>query len=343
MKRNIIIFLALGFAAAACSKTAPDRTAEMKAVQFDSWIKYHKEIEPGYLWKETPLGSYILTESAGTGKDVKDYDYVSINFTTSSLSGNIDATTDSLTAKQLGLFSRQLYFGPQVKAYRDTSFFVGIRELLVDMKVGGKKKAVVPSWLQTTRQCANPAEYRQYTTEETNVIYDIEVTDCFNDVNGWQLDRIKEYVKVNCPKADTLVNGLYFCRLKEPSSEGPMPEDTTIYINYTGRFLDGHLFDTNIKRIAMDTWREDFNPIAAYSPSIIKWGSDFSKITMGASSSGVIPGFARTIFNMHPHEKAVGIFWSDLGYGAAGSSAGGVFSIPPYCPLVFEIEVVDKP
>jgi hypothetical protein len=36
--------------------------------------------------------------------------------------------------------------------------------------------------------------------------------------------------------------------------------------------------------------------------------------------------------------KAVGVFYSDLGYGYSGSG-----SIPAYAPLVFEIEIVEKP
>jgi FKBP-type peptidyl-prolyl cis-trans isomerase len=36
--------------------------------------------------------------------------------------------------------------------------------------------------------------------------------------------------------------------------------------------------------------------------------------------------------------KAVGVFYSPLGYSYNGSG-----SIPAYAPLVFEIEIVDKP
>ncbi len=42
---------------------------------------------------------------------------------------------------------------------------------------------------------------------------------------------------------------------------------------------------------------------------------------------------------MRAMEKGIGIFWSDLGYGKSGSGN----SIPAYSPLVFEIEIVEKP
>ena len=42
---------------------------------------------------------------------------------------------------------------------------------------------------------------------------------------------------------------------------------------------------------------------------------------------------------MKSHEKGVGIFYSALGYGSSGSGN----AIPGFSPLMFEIEVVDKP
>ena len=42
---------------------------------------------------------------------------------------------------------------------------------------------------------------------------------------------------------------------------------------------------------------------------------------------------------MKSHEKGVGIFYSVLGYGSSGSGN----AIPGFSPLMFEIEVVDKP
>ena len=38
-------------------------------------------------------------------------------------------------------------------------------------------------------------------------------------------------------------------------------------------------------------------------------------------------------------EKGIGVFYSPLGYNYSGSGA----SIPGYAPLIFEIEVVEKP
>lgn len=113
--------------------------------------------------------------------------------------------------------------------------------------------------------------------------------------------------------------------------------DTTIYINYVGRLLNGQVFDTNIERVAMDNGLSG----GTYSPSAIQWGESYTNIEMGASgsSSSIITGFAMTLWRMHPFGKAIGIFYSDLGYGISGSGE----MIPAYSPLMFEIEIVENP
>lgn len=113
--------------------------------------------------------------------------------------------------------------------------------------------------------------------------------------------------------------------------------DTTIYINYVGRLLNGKVFDTNIQRVAQDNGLSG----GTYKPSAIQWGDSFYALERGdeSSSSSIIQGFAMTLWRMHPMGKAIGIFYSDFGYGATGSSS----TIPAYSPLMFEIEIVEKP
>ena len=66
---------------------------------------------------------------------------------------------------------------------------------------------------------------------------------------------------------------------------------------------------------------------------------------MGTDGSSVISGFALTLWNMKnlgvegKNDKGIGVFYSPLGYSYSGSGA----SIPPYAPLVFEIEIVPEP
>ena len=82
-----------------------------------------------------------------------------------------------------------------------------------------------------------------------------------------------------------------------------------------------------------------------YEPVSITFGASHGEITMGSSASSVVSGFSLTLWNMKnlgdsdKMDKAVGVFYSPLGYGYSGSGT----SIPGYAPLVFEIEIVPKP
>ena len=122
-----------------------------------------------------------------------------------------------------------------------------------------------------------------------------------------------------------------------PADTAAFSKDTVIYINYTGKLLNGLVFDTNIERVAKDNHL--YSSSKTYEPVSISWGEKYSDITMGSSASSVIGGFALTLWQMKAMEKGVGVFYSNLGYGYSGSGS----SIPGYTPLIFEIELVAKP
>ena len=121
-------------------------------------------------------------------------------------------------------------------------------------------------------------------------------------------------------------------------------KDTTIYVNYTGKLLNGLIFDTTSERIAKDN--DLYDSSRDYTPVRITLSEDYKNITMGEDESEVIPGFAMALADlMYSNsdktwkDSVTGIFISALGYNYSGSGA----SIPAYAPLIFEIEIVDKP
>ena len=152
--------------------------------------------------------------------------------------------------------------------------------------------------------------------------------------------KIKEYIEDTYGSIAEFSNdttGFYYKQTSAPESDEAFPSDTTIYINYTGKLLNGLVFDTTDERIAKDNGL--YNPDKSYTPVSIQWGEEYTDITMGSGSSSVIDGFARTLWQMKAMESGVSIFYSPLGYGYSGSEP----SIPPYSPLIFEIEIVEKP
>jgi FKBP-type peptidyl-prolyl cis-trans isomerase len=221
------------------------------------------------------------------------------------------------------------------------------------MKAGGKKHVVIPEWLMSYSNFATEEEYLDKETEYSSAIYEIEIVDFAKNINDWQLGKMVECFQrpdffdgafAGTQIADSTSLGFYFKMLNKVESKKEFPIDTTIYINYTGRLLklpkyygDGLMFDTTIENLAKDNHL--YSSSKTYEPVAIKWGEKHSDITL--SGSNVVSGFSQTIWNMvncAPGTKAVGVFYSDLGYGYNGSG-----NIPPYAPLVFEIEIVEKP
>ncbi|MGN1212205.1 MAG: FKBP-type peptidyl-prolyl cis-trans isomerase, partial [Candidatus Cryptobacteroides sp.] len=121
-------------------------------------------------------------------------------------------------------------------------------------------------------------------------------------------------------------------------SEEEFASDTTITINYTGRLLNGHVFDTTIK----DTAKVHgiYSSSNTYGTATVSWATSADELQLttagSSSSSSVISGFSKTLWEMKNGEKGVGMFYSSLGYGSSGSGS----SIPAYAPLIFEIEII---
>jgi FKBP-type peptidyl-prolyl cis-trans isomerase len=118
-------------------------------------------------------------------------------------------------------------------------------------------------------------------------------------------EQIENYISANnIVVTEKTSSGLRFVRTKE-STGLAVKIGQTINLNYTGKLLSGKKFDSG-----------NFN------------------FVLGAGR--VIKGFDEGVAKMKVGEKATLIFPSSIGYGYAGSGK----DIPPYAPLLFEVEVV---
>ncbi len=328
----------MGIAAIGCARQTTVGANDAEIRYFESWMKVnHPDAKP------SGLGIYILEEEEGSGMVVQKDGFVYADYIITDLEGNISSYTDEETSKQMGTYSKANYYGPKVINTIKNSVQAGLADALVGMKVGGRKKVIIPSWLMTYYSYDNPEDYIKNASTGSSTIYDITVRDFADSIQLHEISQIDRYIKTNPQIFDSRMTndttGFYFQPLSEnlKAEEFPKDRDTTIYINYTGRLLNGLVFDTTDERIAKDNGI--YSSSRSYEPVMINRGKKWSELTMGTDGSSTIPGFALTIWQLNPDEKGLGIFYSPLGYSYSGSGA----SIPGYAPLIFEVEIVEKP
>lgn len=328
MNKTILISISAAILAltASCAKEAKVDSKEAALRYIESWLSVH---HPDAV--ETD-GVYILSETAGTG-DTWDIDEAGIAYVQSTirnLDGSVSSTNFEETARQIGTWKRTGYYGPSIWLVSYGGVPDGYKTALEGMRIGGERTVLIPSWLNSGSS---------HTIMEMRFEYQ---SDNFFD---YQVDRLKEFSAAYMSNVDsTWYNGtdgdrfgFYFKRLREGETEDAMPSDTTVYINYTGRRLDGVVFDTTIADTAK--FYGIFDASKTYEPIPIYWSSTVKDIKMTTSKTTPITGFQYMLWQMRPGEKAIAAFYSQLGYGANTSGS----SIPAYSPLSFTIDLVEKP
>ncbi len=343
----------------ACAKKVSEGVYDDERRYLTAWLKYADLSEVGISIlrnAETQLpdtigrGVYLLNETKTSDPDAlkatKD-GYAMISYTARTLSLDISEYSEKSTAQQIGEYNEPYYYGPHTVSIMPTENYAGLIDAIAGMSVGDTRTVLIPKWLMTSSDYATEAEYLQNSNSNSNMIYEITLKDFTADIKAKQTADILDYIENNVigkmadskgnfiTKVDTLCEGLYFIPLTDTTGHSTFPSDTTVYINYTGRRLDGQAFDTTIEKTAKDEGL--YSSSTTYSAKEVTWGESYSEITM--SSSSLITGFSRTLWAMNPMGKAIAIFTSDYGYGSSGSGS----AIPGYAPLIFEIELVEEP
>lgn len=118
------------------------------------------------------------------------------------------------------------------------------------------------------------------------------------------------YLTANKIKATPTESGLIY--VKKQAGKGAKAEmGKLVTVDYTGKFLDGTVFDSSI-------------------------GNERGPIQIVLGAKQVIPGWEEGIAMMSEGEKGILILPSKIAYAERG--AGNV--IPPYTPIMFEVELI---
>ena len=336
MKFRYLIIAAALLSLASCAKEGSAGTNEDAKRYFDAWISQN---HPNAT--RTELGSYIISQSEGSGTAAGDYVFARINYSSYKLNGDLAGTTYEKVARQCNTYSASNYYGPTI-LYRGTeleAMSAGLEEAISGMKIGGKMRIVIPGWLNQSGRYDSEKEYLA-NCSGTDYIYDLELVDLFDDEEVWERDSLLRYMAANYPTAeeDSLYEGFFYIKEKAGKDDYDFPSDTTFYINYTGRLLNGRVFDTTIADTAK-VWNL-YSSSTTYAQKSVTWYSesgDFTSIKL--ADNEIISGFSYALSQMHPGEAGRCFFVSKYGYSYSGSGK----TIPSYAPLSFYIETTEAP
>ena len=135
--------------------------------------------------------------------------------------------------------------------------------------------------------------------------------------------KIKKYIADNNLKVTTTATGLNYVITTPGTGAKPTPGDTVV-VNYTGKFLNGKVFDSSVKEEAIKG-KLQINPMNPYKP-----------LRFPVGAQGMIPGWNEGFLLFNKGTKATMILPSNDAYGEQGYQ-----QIQPFTPLVFDVELVD--
>jgi FKBP-type peptidyl-prolyl cis-trans isomerase len=118
----------------------------------------------------------------------------------------------------------------------------------------------------------------------------------------------------------TTSSGLKYTITKAGLKPKPQTGDT-VYVNYTGKLLNGKVFDSSIQANAVKA-------------GLNQPGRTYEPISVIIGEHHIIQGWEEGLLLLNEGSKATFIIPSSLGYGEQGMG-----DIPPFSPLVFDLEI----
>ncbi|RVT98362.1 FKBP-type peptidylprolyl isomerase [Mucilaginibacter limnophilus] len=135
---------------------------------------------------------------------------------------------------------------------------------------------------------------------------------------------MSKYIADNDLKVNKTASGLNYVISKKGSGPNVAVGDTA-EVNYVGKLAStGKVFDTNIKEEAVKAKMNE--PMRQFAP-----------IRIAVGEHKVIPGWDEGLQLLNKGSKATFVIPSNLAYGEQGAQN----VIPPFMPLVFEVELVN--
>ncbi len=259
--------------------------------------------------KKLSSGVYVVIDKEGSGDFIKPGFEVTMNYEKQALAGikydsNIDSTFHHQTPATISVGQRQL--------------LMGWEDGLQKFNKGSKGQIFIPS---KYAYGSNKYGIRPNDTIPANTILkvDVEILDVVDvatlakQLTEKEDSAIQIFLKSNDLKATNTGSGLYYVITKEGTGDSPTTGDE-VTMNYTGMFLDGKPFDSNVDSA--------FGHVSPF------------KFPLGQGR--VIKGWDEGVALLKKGTKAKLILPSAIAYGKGGSG-----KIPANAVLQFDVELVD--
>ena len=267
--------------------------AAIQAFVKASSVKYTKDTK----------GYYYSITNQGTGSAVKNSDSVFYSYKFKTLNGQLlNQTSDFLI---LGNF---LGYTDQFTIGGTNYLFTPIREVLSKLNRGGTANLILPSNLAFGKNGLSAINVGS--NENILVELGIYTESKIHDINELEINN---FIKANNLTAIKDPSRVRYIVTQQGTGATAISENSTVVYKYTGRLLNGTVFDSSTD----GTFSSTFAGITVQG-----WKNIVPKFTAGAKFRMFIP--------------------SDLAYGQAGSQnlSTGVFIIPRNAVLDFDIEIV---
>ncbi|MGB4592099.1 MAG: FKBP-type peptidyl-prolyl cis-trans isomerase [Bacteroidales bacterium] len=289
--------------------------------------------------QRTESGLYYTVLQQGTGGKNTDSAMVFVRETIRDLQYNIVASTEASVARQLGTFSYARAYMPLLWHMGTQSILRGLEEMVLVMREGEIRRSWLPYWMSSYRE-GGSAE------NASAMVYDLELVKVIHDMDSYQTDLLEVFRNMHYPGVDSLEKGFYKITVV-PGTGDTLKRGTSVGTYYVGKFLDGHVFDTNVADTALKyrihEEKKDYGLFRVVIP-VPEEGEHKDKDKNKEEEGSAIKGFVKCVTDMRYGEQAVCFFHSDYGYKEEGKpeSPGGTYlggGIPGYTPLYFWISV----
>jgi FKBP-type peptidyl-prolyl cis-trans isomerase len=267
----------------------------------------------------TPMGDLVKILTANAGVKIKLNDVITFNVV-------------QKTEKDSVLFSSYAMGHPlkiQVQACENAADLMDVLPLLAE-----KDSAVVKvptDSIFKTREDQRPP----FLPKGSNLLFTVKIikiqslqeataernADLQKMKNDETIARNK-YIADNKLIVKTTLSGLKYLITQSSVKHKPLTGDTLL-VNYTGRTIDGKVFDSSIQADAQQA-------------GLNQPGRNYEPIQVIVGAGAVIKGWDEGLLLLNEGSKAEFIIPSGLAYGTDGAGA----DIPPYSTLIFNVELV---